>query len=484
MARGGTVMRTVHATCFAAVVACGTDAALQGNARIDALFSVPSTGVSCIRLVASGMKKSVQRDFAVASGESTSSFDLHGIPTGTVMFSGSAYAEACSNISGSSIPTWVADDVTMTVNPGPAVAVQLSFHPNGNATVNGSFVPDSFTVSTLAGVAGVSDWLDGTGNGAHFQGPGGLAFDGADTIYIGDAPSNSSGATIRKVSISTGAVTTLAGSPVAVGTANGAGNLARFTSVQALALSGGTLYIGDRCALRAMTTTAPYTVTTPLGTPSATNPQVWDCSTNVGSIADIAVRGPDLYVADQRRAVISKISTSALTVTPLAGTASLSGTADGPLASAQFLGPSGLVFSSPADDALYVADYGTLDGANFFGLVRRVSVSGNSVTTVAGGEQTSSIMADGLALNALFAQPSRFATDGTSLFLADRTAIRRIDLPTAAVVTIAGNNIPGSADGAGGAAGFRGPSGIARNAATRAMYVADQTNFTIRALSP
>ena len=132
----------------------------------------------------------------------------------------------------------------------------------------------------------------------------------------------------------------------------------------------------------------------------------------------------------------------------------------------------------------FVADRGTLDGANFFGLVRRVSQSGNSVTTVAGTEQTSSTMADGLGLGALFADPRRFATDGTSLFLTDVSAVRRVDLATAAVVTIAGSNAAGSVDDVGGAARFRAPSGIARNVAMRAMYVADQTNYTIRILTP
>jgi len=36
----------------------------------------------------------------------------------------------------------------------------------------------------------------------------------------------------------------------------------------------------------------------------------------------------------------------------------------------------------------------------------------------------------------------------------------------------------------GSAAQFSGAFGIARNPATRALYVADQANFTIRALTP
>ncbi len=481
-------MRIVPAVCLAAMLACGSDLALQGSARIDAVFNVPSTGVGCIRLVASGMKRSVQKDFGITAGQSALSFDMHAIPTGTVMFSGSAYAESCSGIIASSIATWVADDATVTISPGPPALVQLDFHPNGNATVGGNFVGDSFTVTTLAGLAGTAGAVDGTGAEALFEGPTALAFDGVDTLYLADRTTATSGSftgmTIRRITVSTGVVTTLAGDPGSIGTADGDGTAARFALLGALALSGSMLYIGDGCALRAMTTTQPYAVTTLLGTPSATNPQAWDCSSGIGSILDIAARGPDLYIADQVRAVISKISfaTSPPTVTVVAGSTGVTGTADGTLSSAEFLGPLGIVFPLATDDVFFVADWGTSDGTHSFGLIRRVSHSDNSVTTLAGAEQTGFVMTDGLGLNALFAEPRRIANDGTNLFITDISAVRRLDLHTEAVVTVAGSNTAGYADAVGVSAGFNWPFGIARNAATASMYVADQKNFTIRVL--
>src|SRR4051794_36768998 len=113
-----TMTRILCAACTAAALACGTTTTtteLQGSARIDALFSVPTTSVSCIRLVASGMMKSVQKDFAVAGGQTTLSLEMNGIPTGTVMFSGNAYAQVCGNVQTSSVPSWFGDDVTTTV---------------------------------------------------------------------------------------------------------------------------------------------------------------------------------------------------------------------------------------------------------------------------------------------------------------------------------------------------------------------------------
>jgi DNA-binding beta-propeller fold protein YncE len=480
----------VCAAAAAAVAACGSNPLeLQGNVRIDALFNVPAAGVNCIRLVASGMKRSVQKDFVFSSGQASLGLEMQAIPTGTVMFSGTAFAETCIAITATSIPTWVADDVTVTIPPGPAVAVALTFHPNGNAAVAGNFIGDSFAVTTLAGLANSPGSADAAGAQARFAGPEAIAFDGADSLYLSDRSSTAgvfSGMTIRRVTISTGAVVTLAGAASALGTADGDGATARFTLLQGVALSpsGSTLYVADRCVLRALSTAAPYTVTTLLGT--AADAQNWTCPAGVGSIVDVAVRGTDLYVADQVRATVSKISLSAVppTVATVAGTAGTSGAADGALLSARFLGPQGIAFSGGAGDPFFVSDWGTLNGGDFFGLVRRLSESGNTVTTLAGAEQMTGGTIDGLRSSAFFAQPRRVASDGSSVFVTDLASVRRLDLLTGAVVTIAGSSAPGSADGVGAAAGFRGPSGIARNAATGAMYVADQGNFTVRVLTP
>jgi hypothetical protein len=475
--------RILHAACAAAAFACGSTnpTPLEGSASIDALFSVPANGVSCIRLVASGTMRSLQSDFPVAPGQNTVGLEMHAIPTGTVMFSGNAYTESCGSIVASSVPSWMADDVTVNVTPGSPVSVQLNFHANGNATVQGNFIPDVFTVTTLAGKVGQPGSADLTGPSAQFGGPQAVAFDGNNTLYVADrfGPSGSfTGMSIRALNVTTGAVTTLAGNPTAVGTGDGAGSAARFSLLQGIAFAANTLYIADACAIRAMTTTQPFTVSTLLGTRAAG--QAWDCSSGPGSIFDIAVHGTDLYVTDPARFLVLKISGTPPIVTAVAGTPGVSGSTDGAPASAQFLGPQAIVFTD-ATDNFTVADRGTLDGTSFFGLLRRVSNS--AVTTLAGSEQMGS-MIDGLRTNAFFALPRRMLSDGTSVFVADQNAIRRFDILTGAVVTIAGSIAAGSADGVGAAAGFTAVSGLARNANTKALYVADTGNFTVRVLAP
>src|SRR4029077_2554515 len=78
-------------------------------------------------------------------------------------------------------------------------------------------------VSTFAGTAGVYGSADGTGAAAQFYFPYGVAVDGGGNVYVADT----SNTTIRKIT-SARVVTTLAGSPGAVGAADGTGSAAQF----------------------------------------------------------------------------------------------------------------------------------------------------------------------------------------------------------------------------------------------------------------
>ncbi len=93
-------------------------------------------------------------------------------------------------------------------------------------------ITPSGDVSTLAGQPGVQGHADGTGSGATFAGPSGLAVDGAGNLYVADENSG----TIRKVT-PTGKVTTIAGTAGTNGSLDATGPTAKFsTSLQGLAL--------------------------------------------------------------------------------------------------------------------------------------------------------------------------------------------------------------------------------------------------------
>ncbi|HMC93215.1 MAG TPA: hypothetical protein VKO16_00440 [Polyangia bacterium] len=168
---------------------------------------------------------------------------------------------------------------TFVGSPGPpgttdgTGAVARFSGPGGLATdrTGNLFVGDGYTirkvviatgvVTTLAGSPGSPGSTDGTGTAARFNGPGGLATDGAGDLFVGDILNY----TIRKVVIATGVVTTFAGSAGVPGSTDGTGAAARFGHPYALAIDGaGSLFVADLNTIRKIVV-ATGVVTTPVG---------------------------------------------------------------------------------------------------------------------------------------------------------------------------------------------------------------------------
>jgi hypothetical protein len=87
---------------------------------------------------------------------------------------------------------------------------------------------------------------------------------------------------------------------------------------------------------------------------------------------------------------------------------------------------------------------------------------------------------NGSSGDARYNLPLGVTTDGVSLFVADalNNSIRKIDLSTSTVTTLAGDGSLGATDGPGGSATFNWPHGITNDG--NYIYVADQDNSTIR----
>ncbi len=180
-----------------------------------------------------------------------------------------------------------------------------------------------------------------------------------------------------------------------------------------------------------------------------------------------------VYVADFSNNLIRMITPDGALVETVAGSIE-GGYVDGPAEDSLISGPDNI--SIDEEDNIYIAD------ANNF-LVRKLSMGG-VVSTIAGDNVSG--FTDGKPEKARFGYPTGIAYDGSEkkLYIADRRnhSVRMIELGSGRVSTIAGNGVPGKADGWGILSHLKEPISLAASP-DGSIYVADSGNHAIRKIS-
>ena len=133
--------------------------------------------------------------------------------------------------------TFLISTLTSCSSEDAVVATAAATSSQMGGTFQGVELSLSTAVTTLAGT-GSSGSTNGTGTAASFKEPAGITTDGTN-LYVAE-----SNHMIRKIVISTGVVTTVAGSTTS-GSANGTGTAASFDRPAYLTTDGTTLFVSD-----------------------------------------------------------------------------------------------------------------------------------------------------------------------------------------------------------------------------------------------
>lgn len=186
--------------------------------------------------------------------------------------------------------------------------------------------------------------------------------------------------------------------------------------------------------------------------------------------ADIAVSSNlTVYVADGLNYKIRKISNDGM-VSTLTGVG-FQGFSDGSPNQARFALPISIALG-PNEKFLYVADF-------FNHRIRKVEISTGNVTTIAGNGEAG--FADGNLENARLNRPAGIdvGSDGTIYFSdSGNHAIRMVR--NEEVTTIAGNGNSGTEDGIGEEAGFDRPYHLTLSQVETFLYISDWGNHLVR----
>lgn len=332
-------------------------------------------------------------------------------------------------------------------------------------------------ITTIAGGVGPGFAGDnGPATSALLNMPESLAIDAGGNIFVADTGNHR----IRKISPQ-GIITTVAGSDTGSGD-NGLAVNARLFQPSGVVFDGsGNLYLADTLNNRIRRISPDGTIITVAGTgsPGYTGDNGLAVRAQLNNPNSIALdRAGNLYIADTSNNVIRRVVGG--TITTVAGTGTPGNEGDGgPATSATLFGPNAVLPDRSGN--LYIADSGNnrIRVLNTSGVINPFAGDATGLPGTGGD--------NGPARNAMFDYPRALAMDnGGNIFIADffNNRVRRIDVNTSVVTTVAGTGAPIYSGDGGPAtqAALHLPSGLAFDTNGN-LYIADLLNDRIRVVT-
>jgi hypothetical protein len=383
---------------------------------------------------------------------------------------------------------------TIFENPVLLLFVAIFYLAVQSQRANAQIVmPGQGVINTLAGDGtGGYSGDGGAATSAKLYGPSGVAVDSNGNIYIADYFNNR----IRKVTASTGDISTVAGN----GTAGYSGDGGAATSAEldnpfAVAVdSEGNIYIADATnnRVRKVTvSTGDISTVAGNGTAGYSGDGGKATSAELNAPGGVAVDSAgNIYIADVLNNRIRKVTVSTGDIATVAGDGTRGYSGDGGKAtSAELWWPSGVAVDSA--DNIYIADSDNMrvrvvNTGTAQITIATVVISAGDIATVA-GDGTAGYSGDGgAATSAKIDDPTGVAVDSTgNIYIADldNQRVREVAASTGIISTVAGDGTAGySGDGgAATSAELDRPEGIAIDSEGN-IYIADSSNQRIRAV--
>lgn len=267
-------------------------------------------------------------------------------------------------------------------------------------------------ITTIAGNGIDTFSTDGVSATTTGMNPDGIYADVNGNVYIADVRNNR----IRKVAAVTGAITTVAGNGMQgySGDTDLAVNEKLYWPTDVCADSAGNIYIadyGNNRIRKVDAITGKISTIAGNGTAGYAGDGGAAASATLNAPAYICTdRQGNVYIADVNNNVIRKVDATTGNISTIAGngTAGFSGDG-GPATSAKLLSPAGIYMSHAGD--LYIADENN---------DRIRKVTGGTISTVAGGGTGTAIGDGNLSTNALLSSPAGIYVDTSgALYIAD-----------------------------------------------------------------